>query len=238
MKRFVLIILALLMTLSGCRTPAQTGSGSTGSNEGLNLLIAAEGGVQLKRSGWAKFAQTTFGAMLHKGDLLLPVQGARVVVLCDGLTQWQVPAGAPVGLANGCPPSQAPVLRSGSSLIQSTRGGNDPLIPYIITPRKTRLLDARPYLSWNPSPGASTYTVRLNTDRVIWETTTDQTGLVYPGTPPLQPGVTYLLTVEADNGKTSSSEGAAGLGFSLLGAEEARSVNEASKPAGLPQAAA
>jgi hypothetical protein len=245
MKRVFLFGLALLLTsLAACQSTKQPSTGHDGSSTGINLLVSVEGSVQLKRAAWSQYSQTTFGAMLFKGDLIAPASGARIVVLCDGLKEWVVPAGAPVGLANGCPPSKSPVLKSGPSLIQSTRGGNDPFIPYIISPRKTKLLNANPLLSWHPAPGAISYKVDLTVaGGTIWTTDTSETNMVYPGIPALQPGVNYLLVVTAEvsaniptdtptdvptNKKiTSNDEGINGLGFTLLNPADRQRINEA-----------
>jgi hypothetical protein len=229
MKRLFLFGLVLLLTsLAACQSGKQPSAAQDGSRTGINLLISVEGSVQLKRAAWSQYSQTTFGAMLYKGDLIAPASGARVVVLCDGLKKWVVPAGAPVGLANGCPPSKSPVLKSGPSLIQSTRGGNDPFIPYIISPRKTKLLDPNPLLSWNPVAGANLYTVNLTVaGGSIYSEETSETSMAYPGNPPLQPGIDYLLTVTADNAKSSDDEGIIGLGFSLLSPKESKQILDA-----------
>jgi tetratricopeptide (TPR) repeat protein len=122
-------------------------------------------------------------------------------------------------LNNGCPQVPEPALVSAGGLIANTRGGTDPLIPYIISPRSTKLLDPMPTLRWNAAPGAQTYTVRIS--GIDWQEQVEATEVEYPGDPALQPGTDYLLIVEADSGKSSKDEGLPGLGFSLLAQEEA-----------------
>jgi hypothetical protein len=149
--------------------------------------------------------------------------GAKAVVLCDNLAAWTVPSGAPSGLSNGCPQVSEPALVRSAGLIGNTRGSADPLIPYIVSPRATKLLKPTPTLRWNSVPGAKSYTIRISgTD---WQDQTHSTEFVYPGNPPLQPGLDYLLVVEADNGKSSKDEGLPGLGFSLLPDEEVQRVS-------------
>jgi hypothetical protein len=236
MKPIALIpaLLTFVLTISACGnrtapTPAET---SAAVDPGLTLLVVAEGEVLLKRDGWSNYHPTAFGAAVYRGDQLRPAAGAKVVVLCDNLTAWTVPPGAPSGLTSGCPQPPEPALVHGESAIGDTRGGTDPLIPFIISPRATKLLNPTPTLRWNPVPGAKSYTVRLS--GVNWQDTVSATEVIYPGDPPLQPGMTYLLIVEADNGKSSKEEGVAGLGFSLLPDEEARHVRaDAAKIAGL-----
>jgi hypothetical protein len=192
---------------------------------GFNLLVALEGEVQLKRSRWSDYHLTTFGVALERGDLIKMPSGAKATILCDGLTLWQVPAGAPAGLTNGCPQPQKKILVSGSAGIAGTiRGANDPTIPYIISPRSTKILTDRPTLRWNDS-GAASYTVKVRGGDLTWEQPdVTQMEFTYPGEPPLQPGVTYLLVIEDSSGSSSQEEGRPGLGFTSLNETEAVTV--------------
>ena len=206
-------------------TPSSTPTPIT-SDEGLNLLIVAQGPVRLKRDGWPNYQPTAFGAALRRGDMLQLGPSTHATVLCADLTVWPVPAGAPSGVINGCPPPQELRLVRGGSLIGATRGPVDPLIPYVISPRKTRLLSEQPTLHWNAVAAANTYTIHVHgNDGSDWWTETTLTRMVYPASAPtLRPGVIYSLLVEVDNGRTSREEGTPELGFSLLEPDEAESV--------------
>jgi tetratricopeptide (TPR) repeat protein len=106
------------------------------------------------------------------------------------------------------------------------RGADDPVIPYIITPRMTKIIDDTPTLRWNDS-GADSYNVQVRGGDLSWQQTdVTQTKLVYPADPPLEPGVSYLLLVEDSNGKSSKDEGRVGLGFSLLSETKAAEIKE------------
>lgn len=97
------------------------------------------------------------------------------------------------------------------------RGPLDVLIPYIISPRRTLLLNDRPKLRWNKVPGVNNYTVSLvKGDRTIWETNVNGNEVVYPGTPQLEPGFVYLLVVKAENGRTSDEEKLPDRSFRML----------------------
>ena len=196
------------------------------SDDDLNLLIVAQGPVRLKRDGWPDYQLTAFGAVLRRGDLLQVDVQARATVLCADLTAWPVPAGAPSGVINGCPPAQKPALVRGKNVIGGTKAPVDPLIPYIVSPRMTHLLSGQPTLRWNAVPGVATYTAGIQgDDGSEWGTITTVARTVYPANAsPLRPGVVYLLLVKADNDRTSWEEGAPGLGFSLLEPDEADSV--------------
>lgn len=224
--RFTTLFCALMCLVLGgvaCATSQPNATlASPGEGSGVNLLIAAEGRVELKRKAWSDFHATSFGAALERGDQLRLSERASATVLCDNLTAWVVPGGPPSGLNNGCHQAPEPALMRAESVIGNTRGSTDPLIPYVVSPRATKLLDPRPALRWNPVPGAKRYTIRISgTD---WQDTLNATQFVYPGNPPLTSGTGYLLIVEADNGKSSKDEGLPGLGFSLLSEAEAGRV--------------
>jgi hypothetical protein len=222
-KKLTLLALTLGLVLLGCTptttpsppTPAPstpTAEGEPGGEEfmepGFNLLLAMEGEVLLKRAAWSDYHPTAFGTVLERGDLLKLSAGAQARVLCDSLTIWPVPAGAPAGLSSGCPQPPEPALKPGGAKVGPTRGSK--MVPYIISPRATKLLTATPTLRWNDSG----------------------TELAYPGEPSLKPGVDYKLVVEDSSGRTS--EGPGGLGFSLLEKAKADRVQaDAERIAGL-----
>ncbi len=193
---------------------------------GYNLLLSVEEDVQLQRSAWNGYYSTTFGAVLEQGDLLRLGPEAKAVVLCDDLHIWEVPTNSISGIANGCPPLTDPILQRGDSKIGNTRGGNNQAIPHIISPRATALLPDTPVaFQWNPIANAVTYTVRVFGGGLDWETTTNQTTLLYPNdAPPLQADTTYAWSVTTDTGVSSVDEGIPGLGFHLLSTTEANTV--------------
>jgi hypothetical protein len=225
---------AALITDTPAATPTETttpGSaepvvGADPNDQGLNLLVAVSGEVQLRRLAWPDYQRTGFGVGLQRGDLLKLAAGAEAVILCDNLSLWRIPGGpAPAGL-NGCPRPESPALTRRGVKIAGTRGG-DPNVPYIISPRSTKLLNPLPLLRWNAPPGVSSYTVELRGGEIPWQQEgVTTTSLVYPGEPPLEPGVTYLLVVVDDTGHSSQDEGARGLGFSILSEAEAEKITQ------------
>lgn len=191
---------------------------------GFNLLVVIEGEVQLKRESWTEYHPTSFGSIIQRGDRLRVPSGARAVILCDHLFLWPVPDGpAPVGVNNGCPRGLAPPLRDDPGDLSNPRVVTS-ILPYIISPRNTKLLSRTPRLYWNEVPGVNSYEVTIldKGEPKIFPPleVIGQTQVVYPGEPPLLPNVPYLLVVEADNGKSSLDEKTRGLGFTILASEE------------------
>lgn len=209
--------------------PEPTSIPRSSDDDGFNLLVVAEGQVELKRDGWPAYHPTALGAILRRGDQIRPSKNAKLVVLCDNLKTWDVPAGELSGL-NGCPQPEESLLTRNDSLIHNTRAASDPFIPYIISPRMTRLLTDQPRLRWNEVVGASNYTVSLQ--GVKWEETVNGTEIVYPGNPPLERGRSYLLTIEADNGSKSTDEEPTRLGFVLLSSDDAEIMQSHSNTVG------
>jgi hypothetical protein len=151
---------------------------------------------------------------------------AQATVLCADLTAWPVPAGAPSGALGGCkPPSKPPLIRVGWK-VGATKAQVDPLIPYVVSPRMTRLLSDQPTLRWNAVTGVITYTVGIRgDDGTDWQTQTTSTQIAYPAdAPALRPGVSYLLLVQDDSGRSSREEDLPGLGFRVLAPEEAEPI--------------
>lgn len=145
-------------------------------------------------------------------------------LLCSDATLWKVPAGVPSGLNNGCP--QGSLRRFRGQGVEHQAGGSDPSVPYLISPRYTFVSDEHPTFRWNAVEGASFYLVRLQGPGIDWQTETRSNQIAYSGSTPLQPGVKYLVTVEADNGASSLEDGGARLGFEVLDQEAAQSVQD------------
>ncbi|MEQ9485521.1 hypothetical protein [Coleofasciculus sp. F4-SAH-05] len=131
-------------------------------------------------------------------------------------------------------------------------GGNEPLIPYIVSPRYTRLLGKRPTLRWNAVEGATRYTITLyrkNTE--VWQKSVESKQpvegveeLSYPSDEKqLEVGKNYQLVVESSNGRSSEEEnenivlddydtiprGVSGLTFRLLVEADVQSIQDASQ---------
>ena len=87
---------------------------------------------------------------------------------------------------------QASNTRAGGKRTGLIRGGNNPAIPYVITPRNTWIGQLPDHIRWHAVDGASRYTVRLwhwvygrnSLGSVLWDTTVNGTNVVpFPDVP-------------------------------------------------------
>ena len=201
-----LLFVGIAALLTGC-TP--TSSPPPPPVPRPNVVIAVEGTAQLKRAGWKVYSPVGFGALLQYDDLL-DVDG-RVQILCGDLTVRTLASGRD---SCPCPPWEGAFTTGGAKYRNVPQN-----VPYIQYPRNTLILDAQPLLRWRDTD-ASGYTVAvIQAGRTLWEQTgvTDAT-LRYPADAPLlQPGVDYLLRVQAEDSDVSSDEDPArGIGFRLI----------------------
>jgi tetratricopeptide (TPR) repeat protein len=104
-------------------------------------------------------------------------------------------------------------------------------IPYIISPRNTKILKPNFTLSWNRVRSSRFYdvTIRNNGD-LVWQRDTTSTNILYEKDWSLQPNTPYLLVVEAMNGRSSYEEiekGAVNLGFEILDESKIEEIEQA-----------
>ncbi|MGJ3250911.1 MAG: tetratricopeptide repeat protein [Elainellaceae cyanobacterium] len=182
----------------------------------FNFLIA--GRIELKRSNWSGFRSIGAPNRLNPDDEVRLQQGNSATILCSDLSRKDVPASGTYQLGRICPQAGLRILPGGSGGdYLPTRGGDDPLIPFVISPRKTQVLSDTPLIQWNSVPNATEYTVRvLSPDGVIWEDSISETQIRYPGIPALERGIRYAIEVRANTGTASTDEGIPGLAFSLV----------------------
>jgi len=222
--RASVVLFGAVWMLLGCGAPQPTPARPAGGGTESGLIVGVQGDAALKRAGWRDYAPALFGAPLRRGDLLRLGSAGSATVACADLKLATVEGGV-----SGYPCQTAPrtPLVYEGTLLNPTRGDNGSGdTPLVISPRKTKLLNPRPVLRWQPMPGAKSY--KLSLQGTNW--TAEMSGaseLPYPDSAPaLQPGVTYRLVVTAGD-RSSREEPGAGLGFSVLGAAEAKAVKEA-----------
>jgi hypothetical protein len=192
-------------------------------NQPVNLVVQIDGQLKLKRPGWAVYAPTVFGTVLHAGDLLDLGKSSSARVVCSDLTLHPVPGG--IG-AVPCSVSRVVLKGADGSLINATRGWpSDGSFAVVLSPRKTKLISTHPILRWTPVKGATGYTVVVRGGNLRWSTVvTSATEVVYPQeAPQLEVGVDYKLLVVANEGRPYDEPGL-GLGFSLLSTNDKKAV--------------
>lgn len=186
-------------------------------------IIHTSGEVQLERQN-GRMVLPTSGTLIYPGDKLRTAQNGQVILQCADLEIKAIASNE--NQLNSCllakERSKAECSRDvikcpdrGDSKI----AWNSAPIPYIISPRSTKLLNNQPILRWNPVVDATSYklSLRENGAKFNWEMTVSGTEFVYPGEAALKPGVNYKLIVVANTG--ASSEDAVGEGnteFSVL----------------------
>ncbi|HVG21040.1 MAG TPA: tetratricopeptide repeat protein [Blastocatellia bacterium] len=172
------------------------------------------------------------GMLVRRGYILILDPAARAAVICGDGKLRQLPPGA-----HGCPCTQPCTpkvcgINYEGSTVGMTRGPDTDagLFPAVISPRKTKLRDLRPAISWAPIAGAkekTTYNVTLYGEpgKVIWtKDVVSATRLTYPDDePPLKPGQTYKVVVTSE-GQSSQQDRTPGLGFTTLTASQARAL--------------
>jgi tetratricopeptide (TPR) repeat protein len=187
--------------------------------------------VQLERQN-GQIVRPTAGTRIYPGDKLRTAQNGQLTIQCADLGIKAIASSE--NQLNSCLlASKKSKSDCSTDLIKCPDRGdgkitwNSAPIPYIISPRNTKLLNNKPILRWNPVAGATSYklSLRENEAKLNWEMTVSSTEAVYPGEPALKPGASYKLIVVANTGV--SSENAVGEGdteFSLLDEGEVERV--------------
>lgn len=198
------------------------------------LIVDVDGTVAIKRAGAAEYAPTGVGTQIFPGDEVKTERG-KVTILASDLTRLILSDSdesfllTPLVLSDSDQSFLSPF--EGKKPIKDKckdqqgdgicpRGPIDLEIPYIISPRRTKVLNSTFKLSWNSVPDAGFYNVSFRTNGdTVWQTETSNTEIVYENELPLQSNTPYLLIVETDNGQSSYKEiknGAVDLGFEIL----------------------
>lgn len=177
------------------------------NTNGLNFIFAISGNVEIKRPSWTGYKPVNVGTLVNSSDKLRLTKGASAKVFCTNLSIWNLSSPGESSISQGCPSNgNRTILRRIDSSTSFTRAGNDPTIPYLISPRSSSILTSQPKLRWNAVAGATKYQVRLFGRGVDWQTEINQPQVVYSGKESLKPGYTYWLTVTADNGVTTENK--------------------------------
>jgi hypothetical protein len=223
--RLVAMACGLIAVTAGCGPEATPSAASTLPN----LLVEAEGQVELRRQGWEDYVAVGFGTALQPGDLLRVDEGSAAAVFCGDESLWDTSpklvaadgSEHSVPCQTGRPPRPWPD-------VSALRGEQEGEVPYVIYPRDTMVSSDRPSLRWHALAGVPTYVVTIIADDGQDRSPVEASGaeLDWPEEwPPLEHGSTYVLVVEG-GGRSSdeANEQHVGLGFSLLAAQQAQAV--------------
>ncbi len=216
MKNLTLIFITL--SLVAIATPGLTGQ------QGLNILFAVQGNVSIQREGRNSYQRVYIGALVNVSDRLRLDNTASGKVLCDNLQVWNIDSQGEFPVSQGCTSIGETVLIRPDSRDGPTRAGNDPTIPYLISPRDSAILTRQPMLRWNPVAGATNYQVRVLGPGVNWQTEVKQPQVVYGGNS-FQPSFRYWVTVTANNGASNQQEEGKFRGFLVLSDVDRQRVN-------------
>ena len=174
-------------------------------------ILNISGEVQLQRQDGRNIRPTN-GTPIYPGDKLQTAQNGQITIQCADLGIKSIKAGE--NQLNSCLLAREKSKdECNKNLIRCPDRGDDQVawnnapVPYIISPRRTQLLENKPTLRWNPVAGATSYklSLRENKTKLNWELTVAGTEAVYAGEPALKPGVKYRLIVEANTGASSET---------------------------------
>lgn len=219
MKFRIVTVIALAVLAS------MTTSSADALIPGLNFLVV--GKIELKQGGKGRFQAAGAPKQLNPNDEVRLRRGSRATILCSDSSFKSVPKGGAYTVRGICPQTGLRILSGGSEGdYLPTRGGDNLSVPFVISPRKTKILSDTPLIQWNDVPNTTGYTVRVfSPDGVIWEYTARGREIRYPGVPALQRGIRYVVEVRANTGSASTDEGIPGLAFSLIDDSTAQAVD-------------
>jgi hypothetical protein len=191
------------------------------------------------------------GTVVYRGDLLIVRRPVTATLRCDNsgnVPLKNLPRRQPVPCIAS--PSEGIFIGYRRRRVDPTLSASlDTGFPQVVSPRATKLIERRPVLRWTTVGAATVYKVIVRGESGSWSVNVpaspsgDETQqITYPAlcaagvdaqpgscAPPLKPGATYKLIVEA-NGRSSEDEGAPNLGFTLLTDETTAAVKtEAAK---------
>jgi hypothetical protein len=188
-----LLIRSLILAVSLTLLP-------TVAQAGKNRIVELKGEAKIKLAGAINYQPVFKGMTLVLGDILLPNEGAEVIVNCSDGKRKQAQAGVPSGLKAICPSAKSTDPREGSPIFINLLDGD--FIP------QTLLLTNDSLLSWPSVPKATRYQVKvMANNEVIWEKMVEGTSVRYQGEPLNPKFKFYKLVVEAMDGNKLSSYG-------------------------------
>jgi hypothetical protein len=193
----------------------------------VNSKTPPRGDLRVNRAG--KITSLINNSKLQGSDQIYAGKDVVATVACpNNNNKRQVPQATWTSLKKLCPTAISKIARGNS--VSDTYSLNNAALPYLITPRQTLLLDAKPIIRWNPVSGNSQYQIQIRKDeKIIWEGRTMATSIQYPGTPILQPGIGYSIVIRTSSGKSSESDTETVPEFRLIRSTDLTEINSAVK---------
>lgn len=189
-------------------------------------LLDVEGDFSIRRKGSSQPRFAYSGMVLSVEDRIQSGANSQAVIRCDNFTFIPILSNQDNTVDSYCPDPATRGLRIGRQR-DSAPGGDNPTIPFLISPRRTTVLDQQPLLSWNPIAGANSYTVQVIGPDVHWVTEVQDSNVQYPGFPAFVEGGIYDVVVESDNGFSSQlDDGAINSGFTFVYPEDRQFILE------------
>ncbi len=209
-------------------------------SEYLALITDLSGGAMVARAGQSDFQPAVWGMQLFAGDRVKTETGGAVSILFSnnslivlGENSAMTVSGGPgtahaasrtieqdlygtiAGLRSGETPSRGRALAG-------LRAGDAESPVQLLSPRNTKLMDARPTFRWKAEKEYDYYSVRLyDASGLVWTSEVEGTQLDYPkDEPSLIPGTAYFWDVEGH--ELLGSDVSAKTGFTLVTEEEAK----------------
>lgn len=213
---------ALTLTLIGWATPVLSSP--------AHILIDVWGNVQVKKEQWKGFHQAESGIILSAEDEIKLGSNASVTIYCSDRYIWTVEQPGAYLVSQGCPEGEAvirlcPDCNNKELRFATLKEEKLKELPYLISPRHTKVFNDSLTIRWNEVSRATSYKVKVEGWEGEWERETNETQIIYDGK--LEPGESYFVTVVADNGATSTQEDDGyNSWFIVLEDEEAKTLGE------------
>ncbi|NEQ38167.1 MAG: hypothetical protein F6K40_18620 [Okeania sp. SIO3I5] len=175
----------------------------------IHLLINFLGNVQVKKTQWKDFIQAESGITLSGEDQVMLGNNASVTVYCSDRNQWKVEQPGTYLVSQGCPEGEGvirlcPKCNNPTIRVPGLREEKLKELPYLISPRYTKVFNDSLTIRWNEVPGATNYKVKVEGLEGEWEGETKENQIVYDGE--LELGYSHNVTVSADSGVAFTDE--------------------------------
>jgi hypothetical protein len=199
--------------------------------------------VKVEFAGDSRVVDAKVDMVVHTGDIIKVLHPVSGMLVCDNVQRMVVLSRTPRNQAVPCNnnPKEGILIGRNGRMIESTTMSDttDTGFPVVLSPRSTKLFNARPLLRWTGVSNATSYKVTVRGNEGSWSTNVpakpgaEIQEMVYPQAcasdqnrdcaPSLQAGESYKLIIEA-NGRNSEEEDLPNLGFTVLTGEEAQKV--------------